>query len=52
MIAIIGCSWGLTTTGGVRGVGKSATSAVVTIWVSIFIVDFILAWLVFEEVRF
>lgn len=52
MIAIIGCSWGLTTTGGVRGVGKSATSAVVTIWVSIFVVDFILAWLVFEEVRF
>ncbi|MGP1384746.1 MAG: MlaE family lipid ABC transporter permease subunit [Thainema sp.] len=49
MIAIIGCSWGLTTQGGVKGVGQSATSAVVTIWVSIFIVDFCLSWAIFHE---
>ncbi|MFM9158278.1 MAG: MlaE family lipid ABC transporter permease subunit, partial [Dolichospermum sp.] len=29
LIAIIGCSWGLTTTGGAKGVGQSTTTAVV-----------------------
>ncbi|MDX2211742.1 MAG: MlaE family lipid ABC transporter permease subunit [Oculatellaceae cyanobacterium bins.114] len=43
LLAIIGCSWGLTTTGGVKGVGRSATAAVVTGWVSIFVVNFCLS---------
>ena len=49
LIAIIGCSWGLTTTGGVKGVGRSATAAVVTTWVSIFVVNFFLSLVMFQE---
>ncbi|MEC4983767.1 MAG: MlaE family lipid ABC transporter permease subunit, partial [Oscillatoria sp. PMC 1076.18] len=30
LIATIGCNWGLTTTGGAKGVGESTTTAVVT----------------------
>jgi phospholipid/cholesterol/gamma-HCH transport system permease protein len=45
IVAVNGCSWGLTTQGGVKEVGESATRAVVTTWVAIFIVDFILALL-------
>ncbi len=48
IIGVIGCSWGLTTTGGVKGVGKSATAAVVTSWVGIFMVDFFLSLLLFK----
>jgi phospholipid/cholesterol/gamma-HCH transport system permease protein len=49
LVAIIGCSWGLTTTGGVKGVGRSATAAVVTAWVSIFVVNFFLSLVMFQE---
>jgi phospholipid/cholesterol/gamma-HCH transport system permease protein len=45
IVAVNGCSWGLTTQGGAKEVGESATRAVVTTWVAIFIVDFILALL-------
>lgn len=48
MIAVIGCSWGLTTTGGAKGVGESTTAAVVTALLSIFIVNFVLSWLMFQ----
>jgi phospholipid/cholesterol/gamma-HCH transport system permease protein len=48
LIAIIGCSWGLTTTGGAKGVGQSTTSAVVTSLLIIFISNFILSWLMFQ----
>ena len=48
IISIIGCGWGMTTTGGVKGVGKSATAAVVTAWVCIFFVDFFLSLVLFE----
>lgn len=48
MIAIIGCSWGLTTTGGAKGVGQSTTSAVVTALLSIFIFNFFLSWIMFR----
>lgn len=48
MIAVIGCSWGLTTTGGAKGVGQSTTAAVVTALLGIFIVNFILSWLMFQ----
>jgi phospholipid/cholesterol/gamma-HCH transport system permease protein len=48
IVGIVGCSWGLTTTGGVKGVGASATAAVVTAWVFIFLVDFVLSLVLFE----
>ena len=48
LIGIIGCSWGLTTTGGAKGVGKSTTTAVVTSLLAIFIANFFLSWLMFQ----
>ena len=48
LIAIVGCSWGLTTTGGAKGVGQSTTAAVVTSILGIFIVNFFLSWLMFQ----
>lgn len=48
LIAIIGCSWGLTTTGGAKGVGQSTTTAVVTALLAIFISNFFLSWLMFQ----
>lgn len=47
LIAVIGCSWGLTTSGGAKGVGKSTTTAVVTSLFAIFITNFFLSWLMF-----
>eukprot|EP00898_Chlorokybus_atmophyticus_P006121 jgi/Chlat1/650/Chrsp103S00007 len=48
LIAIISCTWGVTTLGGAKGVGESTTSAVVISLVCIFIADFILSWLFFQ----
>lgn len=48
LIAVIGCSWGLTTTGGAKGVGQSTTTAVVTALLAIFITNFFLSWLMFQ----
>jgi len=48
LVSINGCSWGLTTKGGAKEVGESATKAVVTSWVSIFIMDFFLSLVLFE----
>lgn len=48
LIAVIGCSWGLTTTGGAKGVGQSTTTAVVTALLAIFITNFFLSWLMFR----
>ena len=48
LIAVIGCSWGLTTSGGAKGVGQSTTAAVVTCLLAIFISDFFLSWLMFQ----
>lgn len=48
LISIIGCSWGLTTTGGAKGVGQSTTTAVVTALLAIFIANFFLSWLMFQ----
>jgi phospholipid/cholesterol/gamma-HCH transport system permease protein len=48
LIAIIGCSWGLTTTGGAKGVGQSTTTAVVTALLAIFMANFLLSWLMFQ----
>lgn len=48
LIATIGCSWGLTTTGGAKGVGQSTTTAVVTALLAIFISNFFLSWVMFQ----
>lgn len=48
LIAVIGSSWGLTTTGGAKGVGQSTTAAVVTALLAIFIVNFFLSWIMFQ----
>jgi phospholipid/cholesterol/gamma-HCH transport system permease protein len=48
IVAVNGCSWGFTTQGGAKEVGESATTAVVTTWVAIFIMDFILALLLLK----
>ncbi|MEM6613284.1 MAG: MlaE family lipid ABC transporter permease subunit [Cyanobacteria bacterium P01_C01_bin.72] len=48
IIAIIGCNWGLTTSGGAKGVGESTTTAVVMALISIFISNFFLSWLMFQ----
>ncbi|UKO96596.1 MULTISPECIES: MlaE family lipid ABC transporter permease subunit [Nostocaceae] len=47
-IAVIGCSWGLTTTGGAKGVGQSTTTAVVTALLIIFVSNFFLSWIMFQ----
>jgi len=51
IIAIIGCNWGLTTTGGAKGVGESTTTAVVTSLLTIFISNFFLSWMMFQGNR-
>lgn len=48
LIAVIGSSWGLTTTGGAKGVGKSTTAAVVTALLAIFVTNFLLSWVMFQ----
>ena len=48
LIAVIGCSWGLTTTGGAKGVGESTTAAVVTSLLAIFVINFLLSWVMFQ----
>ncbi|MGP0129285.1 MAG: MlaE family lipid ABC transporter permease subunit [cyanobacterium endosymbiont of Rhopalodia musculus] len=48
LIAVIGCSWGLTTTGGAKGVGQSTTTAVVTALLAVFVVNFFLSWFMFQ----
>ncbi|MEM6867848.1 MAG: MlaE family lipid ABC transporter permease subunit [Cyanobacteria bacterium P01_C01_bin.121] len=48
LIAIIGSSWGLTTSGGAKGVGQSTTTAVVTSLLAIFVANFFLSWAMFQ----
>ncbi len=48
LIAVIGCSWGLTTTGGAKGVGQSTTTAVVTSLLAVFTANFFLSWIMFQ----
>lgn len=49
MTALAGCTWGLTTTCS-KGLGRAATSAVVTTWVSLFVVDFFITVLLLHGV--
>ncbi|MEN9204478.1 MAG: MlaE family lipid ABC transporter permease subunit [Thermostichales cyanobacterium SZTDM-1c_bins_54] len=48
LVAIIGCGWGMTTSGGAKGVGKATTDAVVTSLLAIFVSNFFLSWLLFQ----
>lgn len=48
VIAVIGCNWGMTTTGGAKGVGQSTTAAVVTSLLGIFVANVILSWVLFQ----
>ncbi|NJN29846.1 MAG: MlaE family lipid ABC transporter permease subunit [Synechococcales cyanobacterium RM1_1_8] len=48
LVAVVGSSWGLTTTGGAKGVGESTTAAVVTTLLLIFVVNFFLSGLLFQ----
>lgn len=48
LIAVIGSSLGLTTTGGARGVGQSTTAAVVSSLLAVFVTNFFLSWLMFQ----
>jgi phospholipid/cholesterol/gamma-HCH transport system permease protein len=50
LMSIIGTNWGLTTTGGAKGVGQSTTTAVVTSLLAIFIFNFFLSWVMFQGV--
>jgi len=47
IIAFVGCYFGLTTTGGTEGVGKSTTRTVVVVSIAILIADFFLTKLYF-----
>lgn len=47
IVALAGCTWGLTTTCS-RSVGRAATSAVVTTWVGLFVVNFFLSLVLFS----
>lgn len=48
-IALISCIWGLSAKGGAKGVGISTTSSVVTSLLSVFILDFILSYYMFDK---
>lgn len=48
LVAVIGSSWGLTTTGGAKGVGESTTASVVTTLLLIFVTNFFLSGLLFQ----
>jgi len=50
MISIVGCSWGLTTHGGAKGVGISTTAAVVTSLMSVFMGNFVMSWFMFKGI--
>ncbi|WCJ37629.1 trigalactosyldiacylglycerol 1 [Euphorbia peplus] len=48
IISIVSCAWGVTTSGGAKGVGESTTSAVVISLVGIFVADFVLSYFFFQ----
>jgi phospholipid/cholesterol/gamma-HCH transport system permease protein len=49
LIATIGTNWGLTTTGGAKGVGESTTTAVVTALLGIFVSNFFMSWILYSD---
>lgn len=50
VLSNISCSWGLTTVGGSKSVGQSTTSSVVTSLLMIFVIDFMLSYIMFNQV--
>jgi conserved hypothetical integral membrane protein len=48
LIAIVGSNWGLSTSGGAKGVGRSTTDAVVTALLGVFVTNFLISWLLFQ----
>ena len=48
-ISSISCYYGLSTSGGAKGVGQSTTNSVVVSLLSVFILDFILSYLMFQN---
>nr|YP_009395318.1 hypothetical protein [Polysiphonia infestans]ARW64298.1 hypothetical protein [Polysiphonia infestans] len=48
-VSIISCVWGITTSGGSRGVGLSTTSSVVTSLLLVFILNFFLSYFLFDN---
>nr|YP_009398190.1 hypothetical protein [Thaumatella adunca]ARW67376.1 hypothetical protein [Thaumatella adunca] len=48
-ISLISCIWGITTKGGSKDVGLSTTSSVVTSLICIFILNFILSYVMFDN---
>nr|YP_010170903.1 hypothetical protein K8K75_pgp163 [Chondria tumulosa]QSD57044.1 hypothetical protein [Chondria tumulosa] len=48
-ISIISCSWGITSIRGSEGVGISTTSSVVMCLISVFVLNFILSYLLFNN---
>ncbi|CAN5745936.1 MlaE family lipid ABC transporter permease subunit [soil metagenome] len=48
LIAVVGSSWGLTTTGGAKGLGQATTTAVVTSLLAIFVTNFFMSWMMFQ----
>nr|UAD87136.1 hypothetical protein [Gracilaria pacifica] len=49
LISLISCIWGLTASGGAKGVGQSTTLSVVTSLLSVFIFDFLLSYIMFNN---
>nr|WDB00663.1 MlaE family lipid ABC transporter permease subunit [Cavernulicola chilensis] len=49
LVSTISCNWGLTTKGGAKNVGESTTIAVVTSLLLIFIIDFFLSYLMYNN---
>lgn len=49
IISLISCSWGLTTERGAKNVGQSITSSIVTILMTIFFLDCLLTYLLFNQ---
>nr|YP_010198135.1 hypothetical protein LK226_pgp171 [Gracilaria ornata]UAD86551.1 hypothetical protein [Gracilaria ornata] len=50
LISLISCFFGLTASGGAKGVGQSTTLSVVTSLLSIFIFDFLLSYIMFNKI--
>ena len=49
LIGVLSCTWGLTTQGGSMNVGRATTSSVVTILLTILLMDFCLSLLMFHN---
>lgn len=49
IISCVSCAWGLKTSGGSKSVGQSTTSSVVTSLLMIFIIDFFLTYILFNQ---